>query len=199
LEHPEAIVSALRAPRRIDIDIDTPVFIYYIEQTSPRAIAAGAILRAVTDCRFDAVTSVFTTLEITTQPLHLGRPEAADAYEPLLGAIPKLAIVNLDTRVARIGAELRATYGLRTPDALQIAASLAHEAEAFVTNDRRLRRVGEIKVMLLEDFVKSGYREIWTILGAWLSGDTRCGEKILPAVKIQVSTGQQRPIFIARW
>jgi predicted nucleic acid-binding protein len=40
---------------------------------------------------------------------------------------------------------------LRTPDALQIAACLAHGAEAFVTNDRRLRRVTEIEVKVLED------------------------------------------------
>jgi predicted nucleic acid-binding protein len=101
--------------------------------------------------RFEGITSVVTVLEISVKPLRLGRPEAADAYEALLGDIPHLTIVDLDARAARIGAELRATYGLRTPDALQIAACLAHGAEAFVTNDRRLRRVTEIEVKVLED------------------------------------------------
>lgn len=147
---PEAIVDALRDTSRIGID--TPVFIYHIEQTSPRAAAASSVLRAVADGRLQGVTSVITMLEVTVQPLRLGRAEIADAYEALLEDIPNLTIVDLDARVTRIGAELRATYGLRTPDALQIAACLAHGAEAFVTNDRRLRRVTEIDVYVLEDF-----------------------------------------------
>jgi predicted nucleic acid-binding protein len=146
----DAIVAALGSTQRIGID--TPVFIYHIEQSSSRAGAATALLRAVEEGRFEGVTSVITTLEVTIQPLRLGRAEIADAYEALLGEIPNLTIVDVDARVARIGAELRATYRLRTPDALQIAACLAHGAEAFITNDRRLRRVTEIDVMVLEDF-----------------------------------------------
>ena len=147
---PEAIVDALRSSRRIGID--TPIFIYHIEQASPRASAATAVLRAVADGRFQGITSIITMLEVTIRPLRLGRAEIADAYEALLEGIPNLAIVNVDARVTRIGAELRAAYGLRTPDALQIAACLAHGAEAFVTNDRRLRRVKEIDVKVLDDF-----------------------------------------------
>ncbi|MCO5221459.1 MAG: type II toxin-antitoxin system VapC family toxin [Thermomicrobiales bacterium] len=145
-----AIVDELGSKRRIGID--TPIFIYHIEQASPHARAASTILRAVADGRFKGVTSVITMLEVTIQPLRRGRPEIADAYEALLGDIPNLTIVDVDATVTRIGAELRAIYGLRTPDALQIAACLAHGAEAFITNDRRLRRVSEIDVSVLEDF-----------------------------------------------
>jgi predicted nucleic acid-binding protein len=110
-------------------------------------------MRAMADGQFTGMTSVLTLLEIAVKPLRLGRPEVADVYEALLGDIPNLAILNLDLRAARIGAELRASYGLRTPDAMQIGACLAHGAEVFVTNDQRLRRVKEINVVLLDDFV----------------------------------------------
>jgi predicted nucleic acid-binding protein len=66
--------------------------------------------------------------------------------------ITNLAINDVDGRSARIGAEPRAAYGLRTPDSLQIAACFTHGAEAFVTNDRRLRRVKEIEIVMLDDF-----------------------------------------------
>jgi predicted nucleic acid-binding protein len=92
-------------------------------------------------------------LEIAIKPLRLGRPEVADAYELLIGDITNLTINTVDGRSARIGAELRAKYGLRTPDSLQIGACIASGAEAFVTNDRRLRRVTEIDVVVLNDFV----------------------------------------------
>jgi len=145
------IVGALGSFRRVGFD--TPVFIYHIEQTSRFAAPAGAALRAMADGQFTGMTSVLTLLEIAVKPVQLGRPEVADAYEALLGDIPHLAILSLDARAARIGAELRATYGFRTPDALQIAACLARGAEAFVTNDQRLRRVKEIDVVVLDDFV----------------------------------------------
>jgi predicted nucleic acid-binding protein len=43
--------------------------------------------------------------------------------------------------------------GLRTPDALQNAACLENGAMAFVTNDRRLPRVTELDVILLDEVV----------------------------------------------
>ncbi len=148
---PDTIVDALRSTS--SIGIDTPIFIYHIQQTDPWAKAASAVLHALADGHVQGITSVITIVEVTTHPLRLGRAEIADAYEALLGGIPNLTIVSVDARIARIGAELRAKYGLRTPDALQIAASLAHGAETFVTNDRRLRRVAEIEVLVLESFL----------------------------------------------
>lgn len=146
---PKTVVYIIHSSGRVGID--TPVFISHIQQTAPWASAAATLLRAVADGEVQGVTSVVTLLEVTTHPLRLGRPEIADAYEALLGAIDHLAIVPIDPRVARMGAGLRATYGLRTPDALQIAACIAHGAEVFVTNDRRLRRVSAIEVLLLDD------------------------------------------------
>jgi predicted nucleic acid-binding protein len=148
---PGEITGALGSYQRVGFD--TPVFIYHIEQTSRWAAAAGTAMRAMADGQFTGMTSVLTLLEIAIKPLRLGRPEVADVYEALLGDITNLAILNLDMRAARIGAELRATYGLRTPDALQIGACLAHGAGAFVTNDQRLRRVKEIDIIVLNDFV----------------------------------------------
>lgn len=145
------IVDALRSYQRVGFD--TPVFVYHIEQASRWAAPAGAALEAMTDGRFAGMTSVLTLLEIAIKPLRLGRPESADTYEALIGDITNLAIINVDVRSARIGSELRATYGLRTPDSLHIAACFAIGAEAFVTNDRRLRRVKEIDIVVLDDFV----------------------------------------------
>lgn len=145
------IVDALRSFQRVGFD--TPVFVYHIEQTSRWAGPASYALEAMTDGKFAGMTSVVTLLEIAIKPLRLGRPEIADAYEALIGDITNLSINSVDVRSARIGAELRATYGLRTPDSLQIAACLANGAEAFVTNDRRLRRVKEIDIVVLDDFV----------------------------------------------
>lgn len=54
---------------------------------------------------------------------------------------------------AELSAELRARYRLRTPDALQIAAALEAGCEAFLCNDANLRRITELRVLVLDDLV----------------------------------------------
>jgi predicted nucleic acid-binding protein len=43
--------------------------------------------------------------------------------------------------------DLRATYTLRTPDALHLATAIVAGAEAFVTEDRRLSNIPAIRVI----------------------------------------------------
>jgi predicted nucleic acid-binding protein len=40
---------------------------------------------------------------------------------------------------------------LRTPDAILIATAIMAGCDAFLTNDKRLKQVTEIKVLVLED------------------------------------------------
>jgi predicted nucleic acid-binding protein len=53
--------------------------------------------------------------------------------------------------VAESAAELRARYNLSLTDALQMAAALAAGCDAFLTNDTALKRVTELRVLVLDD------------------------------------------------
>jgi predicted nucleic acid-binding protein len=99
------------------------------------------------------VTSVLTLMEIAVTPLQLGRPDVAEEYEILLANYPNLVIAALDRPTVRRAAELRAEYRLRAADALQIAACLEQGATAFLSNDRELRRIADLQVWMLADFV----------------------------------------------
>ncbi|WP_404987325.1 type II toxin-antitoxin system VapC family toxin [Candidatus Hadarchaeum sp.] len=57
----------------------------------------------------------------------------------------------MDAAIAERAADLRARYGLRTPDALQVATALHAGATAFLTNDARLKAVRELEVVLLDE------------------------------------------------
>jgi predicted nucleic acid-binding protein len=82
-----------------------------------------------------------------------GREEVAREYLHLLTTYPNLAILAIDVEeVAEIAEELRAKYGVRTPDALQLAAVQAG-ATGFITNDRRLEAVKELEIGVLDDFL----------------------------------------------
>ena len=78
----------------------------------------------------------------------------AREYEALLVHFPNLSIVDVDRKVARAAAQLRAKYNVSPPDALQVAASLSYGAKAFLTNDKRLSKLQElIDVIVLADFL----------------------------------------------
>jgi len=60
-----------------------------------------------------------------------------------------LRMVPLTLELLRGAAQLRAATGVKTPDALQLAAALAAGCKAFVTNDRRLPTVPGLSVVQL--------------------------------------------------
>lgn len=72
-------------------------------------------------------------------------------YRNLLLATPGIVSRIVDSAVATTAAALRARYGLKTPDALQVATALTENCEAFLTGDKGLRRVTELRVLVLDD------------------------------------------------
>jgi predicted nucleic acid-binding protein len=92
-----------------------------------------------------------TLTEVLTVPKRFGRTSLEQEYQELLTQSPFLHLVPIDIEVAELAADLRARYNLRTPDALQVAAAIVRRCEVFLTNDARLKRVAEIRVLTLEE------------------------------------------------
>lgn len=143
------VLEAVRPHARFGVD--TSVFIYHIEGLSPFSGAASQVLQQVGQHAATGITSVLTLTELLVKPLQSGRRGLAARYEALVRVTPNLILVDVDAQIVRQAAVLRARYRLRTPDAIQVAACLAHGATAFVTNDIRLRRIEELAVIVLAD------------------------------------------------
>ena len=137
------------------IGADTMVFIYYLEDHPAYAPLLQPLFEAWEEGRNSGVTSVITLLEILVKPKREGQEEAARDYLELLTTYPYLTIVEVDLGVAERAADLRAKYGIRTPDALQLAAALQAEAGGFITNDGRLKQVAELEIVLLDDLLET--------------------------------------------
>ena len=131
------------------------VFVYRFEAPSPLAALAQQVLDAVETAAVAAVTSEITIMEMMIRPFQLGRPDIAAGYEDLLTSFPNLTIAPLARVAIRRAAELRARYGLQALDSLQVAACITSGATAFVTNDLRLRRVADLDMIILDDFLAS--------------------------------------------
>ena len=134
------------------VAVDTAVFIYLIER-HPRfhPVVRGLFERADRG-ELLLVSSEITLLEVLVVPYRSGYPDIADQYAALLERGRGLTLVAMDRSQLRSAAQLRAFYGLRTPDALQIAAALSRDCTAFVTNDRRLRTPRRLPVLQVTSY-----------------------------------------------
>lgn len=99
----------------------------------------------------EGVASTITLTEVLVQPMRLARYDLVDAYRDLLEKHAHLRLVPIDPPVAVKAADLRSRYGLRTPDALVLAASLQGGCDAILTNDHDLCRVQELRVLLVTE------------------------------------------------
>ena len=61
-----------------------------------------------------------------------------------------MGIKKILTKHTRImfdtSAKLRAQYGIKTPDAIQLAIGIENNGSLFITNDKALKKIKEIKV-----------------------------------------------------
>lgn len=98
---------------------------------------------------------MITLIELTVHPWRVSMEIIAREYESLLVHFPNLHLAEINRDIARLAARLRARFGLRTPDAIQVAAAIEHQATAFVTNDLALHRLaGLIDMIILSDLVR---------------------------------------------
>lgn len=61
--------------------------------------------------------------------------------------------MEISNEISETAARLRAKYAIKSPDALQIATGLYYSADKFLTNDVMLRKVNEIEILILDDFL----------------------------------------------
>jgi predicted nucleic acid-binding protein len=100
----------------------------------------------------ELVTSALTLLEVLVVPYRAGDLSLADRYEQLLTRSRGIRVIDLSRDQLRYAAQLRAATGVKTPDALQLAAAIASGCSAFVTNDRRIPKISGVRVLQLTDY-----------------------------------------------
>jgi len=144
-----ALDSALASHRLVALD--TSVWIYHFEGSAAYGPAADSVLEAIAQGHIKALASELVLLELLVAPLKKGAQDVADEIELALQHFPHLQLVPVTRTVLTRAAEIRARYGLRTPDAIMLATALECGATLAVTNDNAWRKVEEIDVLLLRE------------------------------------------------
>lgn len=134
------------------IGVDTAVFIYFIEEDERFLPVIAPLFDAADGGRFELVVSALTLLEVLVVPYRAGNIELAQRYEAVLTRSRGVRMVDLTRDHMRLAAQLRAATGAATPDAMQLATSLATGCSDFVTNDRRLPAMPGLRVVQLDAY-----------------------------------------------
>ena len=96
-------------------------------------------------------TSVITDMEYIVNPYRENNQKRIDNYYAFKEYLD-IKKIDINTEIANYAGMLRAKYDfLKGLDALQIAASHFYACDYFVTNDKALLQINEIKTPLLVD------------------------------------------------
>lgn len=144
------LVDEVRGKR---ICIDTAPIIYFIEEHPKYRDIIRPIFVEIDSKNIEAITSTITLLEVLVHPFRTNNETLAEKYREILLSSEGLFTFEILHEVSEMASRLRAKYSLRTPDAIQIAVGILYGAINFLTNDPNLKKISEIKVLVLDDFL----------------------------------------------
>ncbi len=136
------------------IFLDTAPVIYFIEAHDQFGPLVKQVVEWMNGNRIQGFTSVLTLSEVLPKPVETGNDELAEKFKAYLKSGANLTLLPITETIGETAGVLRGKYPhLKTVDAVQIAAALDAEADAFLTNDRKLSGIKEIKILVLSEYL----------------------------------------------
>lgn len=144
------VADSLEGVSRLFLD-SAPV-IYFVERNAQYFDLARAFFERINAGTLIGVASPVTLAECLVRPYSLGQIEFQSYVIDLITNSANIQLVPIASQDLAIqAAQIRARYNLQLPDAFQIAVALAANCEAILTNDVTLRRVTELRVLVLDE------------------------------------------------
>ena len=128
--------------------LDSNVLIYLIEGDASLVSQVQHSLQKLITSHSNTVIAVsaLTLLECRVAPLRDRDTSLLQLYDDFFST-ESLQIVDLSRNVLEIATRIRATFGLKTPDALQAACCLSLESQhLFLTEDRAFSKIEQLRV-----------------------------------------------------
>ena len=146
-------MGALVLPANGNVYLDANGFIYSIERIDPYRSMLDTLWQTVSTRQITVVTSELTLLEVLVKPLKVGDAPTATLFRTVLQHLPEVRMLPITQPILEEAAKLRATLGLRTPDAIHVATALSQSCALVVTNDSAFRRIPDLPVAVLHELV----------------------------------------------
>lgn len=124
--------------------VDSAPIIYTLEANEHFAAHFAPMFQRHANGELLLAVTTITIAEVLTGPLKAGDELLARRYRAVLEA---WQVVDVTSDIAESAARLRGQYGLKLPDAIQLAGALAINADALVTHDRDFTAVRGLRVL----------------------------------------------------
>lgn len=131
--------------------VDSAPVIYFVEGHPQFFEPALELFRAIDAGLVSAVTSPITLAECLVVPVRHGSAELQFRYTRQIVHGRNTEFVFIDEAIAATAATLRVRYGLALLDSLQVAVAVRSGCDALLTNDRQLKRVIGLTIILIDD------------------------------------------------
>jgi predicted nucleic acid-binding protein len=134
------------------IFIDTAPVIYLVERKTPYFDQLKPLFDRIDTGDVTAVTSPITLAESLYYPYKNEDKKLVDAFTQQLVTGRHVRFVPATAAIADQSAQLRAQYNLGFADAFQVATAVATGCNAFLTNDKQLKRIQALEILVVNDF-----------------------------------------------
>lgn len=133
--------------------LDTAPIIYYIEAHEQYAPLMKEVINYLKIGDLTAFTSVITITEVLPKPVSKNQTQLIDKFLKFLRKGKNVNLIEISPDIAESAGRLRGKYdSLKTMDAIRISAAISVGADAFITNDVKLKQVREVKAIVLKDY-----------------------------------------------
>lgn len=129
--------------------IDTAPIIYFIEEHPDYINEVSDIFERTADGTVQVITSVISLIEVLSKPYKLGQNDIADIYKDFFAKSKGFSVMGIDSGIAELTAKIRAEFGFKIPDALQLALFEHNDCDYFITNDKQLKSYDKTRVYIL--------------------------------------------------
>lgn len=143
-------MGSLTLPNNGPVYLDANGFIYSVERIEPYRTLLEPLWLAAQEGRFKIVCSELVLVETLVKPIREGDAILENLFRSLFRA-REVCLLPATTFCWEQTARLRATTGLKTPDALHAATALIEGCTLLVTNDSAFRQVPDLNVAVLKE------------------------------------------------
>lgn len=129
--------------------LDSSCFIYFVEGRAEFTQKLVPIFRQIENGSIQAFSSIISVSEVLVRPIKQNNQDLIDRYHNLFTNYPSLQITSPSYKTALSAALIRAKYNFKLPDCYQLALAVESGCKAFYTNDDRLQKFSNLKMVLL--------------------------------------------------
>ena len=139
-------------PQKINrIFLDTAPIIYFIERHPKYYLPLLYFFDRFDRFEYQAIISPITIAECLIIPMRARNHELVNIFNDLFENHPGITSVSISQREAQQAAQFRSQYNLSLLHAFQISIAIQNQCDIFLSNDKELNRIKDIKMLLVDD------------------------------------------------